>query len=233
MFGCLALKISVVDLLRKPRLQVALDLLSVDEALRIAKEAWNNGAEILEAGTPLIKKEGMRAVRVLREKFPEAIIVADMKTMDVGGLETKIAHDAGADIVTVLAVASDATILEALEYARKHGVLVMADLISHPNPEARVLELLEMDVDILGVHLGIDVQKKLGISASSKATIEITRRIRKLFKKPIAVAGGLKPGKIAPLVKAGANIIIVGSAITKSPNPGDVVSEILKELKNV
>ena len=227
------MKVSVDDLLKKPKLQVALDLLSVDEALKIAKEAWDNGAEILEAGTPLIKKEGMYAVKALREKFPEAIIVADMKAMDVGGLEAKIAHEAGANIVTVLAVASDATILEALEYARKHGVLIMVDLISHPNPEARVLELANMGVDILGVHLGIDVQKKLGITASSKATIEIIKRIRKLFKKPIAVAGGLKPGKIAPIVKAGANIVVVGSAITKSPNPGDVVSEIIRELRNV
>jgi len=226
-------RISVNELLRKPRLQVALDLLSIDEALRIAKEAWDNGAEILEAGTPLIKKEGMRAVKALRDDFPEAIIVADMKTMDVGGLETKIAHEAGADIVTVLAVANDATIVEALEYARKHNVLIMADLIAHPNPEARVIELAKIGIDILGIHLGIDVQRKLGVTASSTATIEITQRIRRIFKKPIAVAGGLKPGNIASLIKAGANIVIVGSAITKSPNPGEVVSEIVKELKTV
>jgi len=226
-------RIGVNELLRKPRLQVALDLLSIDEALKIAKEAWDNGAEILEAGTPLIKKEGMCAVKALRNNFPEAIIVADMKTMDVGGLETKIAHEAGADIVTVLAVANNATIVEALEYARKHNVLIMADLIAHPNPEARVIELAKIGIDILGIHLGIDVQKRLEITASSIATIEMTQRIRRIFKKPIAVAGGLRPGKIAPLVKAGANIVIVGSAITKSPNPGEVVSKIVKELKTV
>ncbi len=227
------MRISVEELLRKPRLQVALDLLSVEDALRIAKEAWDNGAEILEAGTPLIKKEGTKAIRLLREKFPEAIIVADMKTMDTGELEAKIAHEAGADIVTVLAVASDATIIEALNYGKKYGVLIMVDLISHPNIESRILELSKMDVDILGIHLGIDVQRKLGITAASEATVEIVKHVKKLSKKPIAVAGGLRPGKIAPLINAGANIVIVGSAITKSDNPGEVVKEIMRELRSV
>jgi len=222
--------VSINELLKHPRLQVALDLTSLEEALRIAKIAWDNGAEILEAGTPLIKSVGLRAVKALRENFPEAIIVADMKTMDTGFLEAKLAHEAGADIMTVLSVASNHTINEALMYGRKHGLIVAVDLISHPNPLARAAELDRMNVDILISHLGIDVQKKLGITVADRS--QVVSKIRKVFSKCLAVAGGIKPGKAKILVKSGANIVIVGSAITKSSEPHKVVRELISELKD-
>ena len=46
-----------------------------------------------EAGTPLIKSEGLDSVRTLRKEFPETI-VADMKTMDAGRLEMETAAKA-------------------------------------------------------------------------------------------------------------------------------------------
>ncbi|RLF32546.1 MAG: bifunctional hexulose-6-phosphate synthase/ribonuclease regulator, partial [Thermoplasmata archaeon] len=48
-----------------PILQVALDLLNAHRALNIAKDAVEGGADWLEAGTPLIKSEGMDVVRML------------------------------------------------------------------------------------------------------------------------------------------------------------------------
>ncbi len=71
-------------LLMKPILQVALDLLNAERAIEIAKDAVNGGADWLEAGTPLIKSEGMNIIRQLRDQFPGKTIVADMKTMDTG-----------------------------------------------------------------------------------------------------------------------------------------------------
>ena len=102
----------------KPVLQVALDLLNADRALAIAKDAVKGGADWLEAGTPLIKSEGMDIVRQLREMFPDKIIVADMKTMDTGALETEMAAKAGADIICILAASDDGTIRDAIEDIR-------------------------------------------------------------------------------------------------------------------
>ena len=91
-------------------LQVALDLLDLDRALQIAREAADGGAEWIEAGTPLIKSEGMKAVRSLREHFPDSVIVADMKVADTGAMEVEMAAKAGADIVCILADADDSVI---------------------------------------------------------------------------------------------------------------------------
>ena len=63
-------------------LQVALDVLELDRAVEIGRECVAGGADWLEAGTPLIKSEGMHAIRTLREAFPDVGIVADMKIME-------------------------------------------------------------------------------------------------------------------------------------------------------
>src|SRR2546422_8792262 len=78
-----------------PKVQVALDLIHLKEALRIAKAANRAGAEWNEAGTPLIKSEGMRSVREVKRALPAAVVVADMKTRDAGAIDTEIACAAG------------------------------------------------------------------------------------------------------------------------------------------
>jgi 3-hexulose-6-phosphate synthase/6-phospho-3-hexuloisomerase len=87
----------------RARLQVALDFIELDRALQVAEEAAAGGADILEAGTPLIKSAGLDAVRQLRARFPKLAISADMKVMDAGRLEVEAAAKAGAHIVHVLA----------------------------------------------------------------------------------------------------------------------------------
>ncbi|MDR1954986.1 MAG: orotidine 5'-phosphate decarboxylase, partial [Candidatus Methanoplasma sp.] len=84
----------------KPILQVALDLMQLNRAVAIAHEAVDGGADWIEVGTPLIKSDGAEAVRTIRREFPGMKIIADTKTMDVGGLEVEMMAKAGADIVT-------------------------------------------------------------------------------------------------------------------------------------
>jgi len=57
----------------KPILQLALDLLNADRALDIAEASIKGGADWIEAGTPLIKSEGMEIIRKLKQTFPEKL----------------------------------------------------------------------------------------------------------------------------------------------------------------
>src|SRR5438876_12395464 len=98
----------------EPVLQVALDHMHLKRALPAAAEAVQGGADWLEAGTPLIKSEGMEVVRQLKKSFPGATIVAELKTMDTGAFEVEIAGKAGADVATVMGVTDDGRIFEAL-----------------------------------------------------------------------------------------------------------------------
>ncbi|MEM2924410.1 MAG: 3-hexulose-6-phosphate synthase [Methanocellales archaeon] len=191
-------------------LQVALDVLEIDRAIQIAKEALEGGADWLEAGTPLIKSEGMDAIRRLREAFPDRKIVADMKTIDTGALEVEMAAKSGASIVAILGASCDAALNDALRAARKYGVELMVDLISLRNPVERAREVEQMGVDYISVHVGIDMQM-VGVDP-----LEALQQIAKEISIPIAVAGGLDAESAAAAVKMGAEIVIVGGNIVRS-----------------
>jgi 3-hexulose-6-phosphate synthase len=208
-------------------IQVALDLVKLPDALRIAYTVNKPPAVILEAGTPLVKSYGMEAVSLLRALPGDPLVVADTKTMDTGGLEVELAYEAGADASTVLAVAPDETISEAVARARELGVSIYGDLIGHPDPVEAAKRLRGLGVDIVVVHVGVDVQRRLGIDASSIA--DVVSRVKEAFGGPVAVAGGVKPGRVRGLVDAGADIVIMGSAVTRSRDPALVVSQALRE----
>jgi 3-hexulose-6-phosphate synthase/6-phospho-3-hexuloisomerase len=200
----------MMAIFEKPVLQVALDVLEVDRAIQIAREAIEGGADWLEAGTPLIKSEGMDAIRRLREAFPDRKIVADMKTIDTGALEVEMAAKSGASIVAILGASCDAALSDALRAARKYGVELMVDLISLRNPVERAREVEQMGMDYISVHVGIDMQM-VGVDP-----IEVLQQISKEVSIPIAVAGGLNAESAAAAVKMGAEIVIVGGNIIRS-----------------
>lgn len=194
----------------KTILQVALDFTELKRALKVAKEAVEGGADWLEAGTPLIKSEGLDAVRELKRQFPQIPIVADMKTMDVGRLEVEIAAKAGASYVTVLGAADRKTIEESVEAGKNYGIAVCVDLLGVEDDIELIRFCERIGIDHFTIHLPIDAQM-LGYSP-----IELVKKVRKLTDFPISVAGGIHSENAAEIVKAGADIIIVGGAITKS-----------------
>jgi len=208
----------------KTLLQVALDLLNEHRAIAIAKDSVKGGADWIEAGTPLIKSEGMDVIRKLKETFPDKTLVADMKTMDTGAFETEMAAKAGADIVCVLAASDDSTIRDALISARKYGVKIMADLIGVKDKVKRAKELENLGVDYLCMHVGIDEQM------IGKKPIEILSSIVKNTNIPLAVAGGINSETAADVVKAGASIVIVGGAITKAKDVTKATQQIKKAI---
>ena len=205
-----------------PILQAALDLTELKRAVQIGKEAVAGGADWIEVGTPLIKSEGMNAVRTLKSVFPDNTIVADMKIADTGTLEVEMAAKAGADVVCVLASSDNSVIEEAVRAGNLYGVKIAADLLNVPNPLERSLELEKTGVDILIAHVGIDQQMK-GMDALS-----LLREIAGKVSLPIGAAGGLDAVSAGEAVKAGASILLVGSSITKAADVRAAAAEIKK-----
>ncbi len=152
--------------------------------MQIAQESLDGGADWIEVGTPLIKSEGMNAVRTFRERFPGRIIVADMKIADTGTLEVEMAAKSGADIVCVLADADDSVILESVKAARLYGIRLIADLINVKDPVTRASELESMDIDIICAHVGID-QQMIG-----KDSIALLNSLSGKVNIPLAVTRG-------------------------------------------
>ncbi|HUW23018.1 MAG TPA: 3-hexulose-6-phosphate synthase [bacterium] len=209
----------------KPILQVALDFIDLPRALKLAGEALQGGADWIEAGTPLIKSSGLDAVRELRKRFPKATLVADMKIMDVGRIEVESAAKAGADVVVVLGLASDSTIRECIEAGKHYGAKIMVDLLEVDALWERAKEVERMGADYIGVHASIDEQME------GKASFQGVRAIAGKIGIPIAVAGGVNSENAHEAVEAGANIIIVGGAITKNVDAKKATAEIKKAIE--
>jgi len=208
-----------------PALQIALDFLNLDRALKVAKEAVEGGADIIEAGTPLIKSEGMEALRRLRELFPGHTLLADLKTLDAGRTEMEAAAKAGADVAVVMAVASEATIRECVEAGLNYGIRVAADLLGADDPAAAAKKCEELGVDHVCVHLPIDEQM-LGADP-----FETLRTVRKAVTIPVAAAGGINAETAGKAVAEGADIVVVGGAIIKSADAAEAARVIKKAME--
>ena len=199
-----------------PVLQIALDEVNLDRALRYAREAVEGGVDWIEAGTPLIKAEGLEAVRTLKKAFPDKVVVADMKTMDTGAFEVEIAAKAGADVVGVLGAASDETFEEAVKAARKYGARVYMDLISVPDKVARAKDAQRLGCDYVCMHMGIDDQM------TGASPLDVLREVAQAVDIPVMAAGGITTETAGLAVAAGASVVIVGGALTKA---GDLTGE--------
>ncbi|NAT11164.1 bifunctional hexulose-6-phosphate synthase/ribonuclease regulator [ANME-1 cluster archaeon AG-394-G06] len=205
-------------------LQVALDLLELKRAVEIGKESIEGGADWLEVGTPLIKSEGMNAIRTLRDAFPDVTIVADMKTMDTGAIEVEMAAKSGASVVSILAVADNAVIDEAIKSGRKYGVAIMVDIINAEDPVRRAKELEGLGVDYVCVHVGIDQQMQ------GMDTLNLLKKVSTELNMPLAVAGGVDAELASEAVSLGADVIIVGGNITRSAKVKESTAKIRESM---
>jgi aldehyde:ferredoxin oxidoreductase len=235
-----AAKVGVVanpfERVKFPQLQIALDMdADVETIAEIAKQAYAGGARIIEAGTPAIKRHGTDSLLpALRKVAPHALIVADLKTMDVGNLEARIAFRAGADVAAVLAIGGRTKIIEALSEAIGRDKAILIDLIDCEDPLATIDDLAkelkgnENRVAIC-LHRGISEQLKgRGIYEQKQLISEAKKRAASF---PLFVAGGIKEGVAKDVAGAGADVCIAGSAIYNSSNPKETVQRILAEIR--
>jgi 3-hexulose-6-phosphate synthase len=204
-------------------LQLALDRLTREECLRIIDET-RESIDWIEVGTSVIKEYGMAIVREIKEKYPEKVIVTDMKTMDAGGHEAIQAFKAGADITTVMALASDLTIVDSLKVAKEYGGRIMVDLLEVSNKE-RVKELEALGVDLVSIHIGKDKQREGKFDVKYFSLVDDS-------DVEVTVAGGIDLNTIADVVEKGPDTLIIGSAISKASNPAEVAAEMKNIMKD-
>ena len=195
-----------------PRLQIAIDTLTVEEAVELAR-SLRDTADLIEAGTPFIKRFGIEVARQLGEASGLPV-VADLKIVDGGPFEAQLAVDAGAALVTVLATAADATVSGVVEVAHRGGLEVVADLLGVCDLPHRIGELERLGIDYLGVHAGTDARLAGNTDLVSEIGLVIANSPMRLV-----VAGGLNALSLPGVLGYHPAIVVVGSAVTGAADP--------------
>jgi len=221
--------------LKYPIVQISLDLTNLAEALEMAEIAVSAGVDWLEAGTPLLLAEGLRAVETLHTRFPKHPIVADLKTMDGGYLEAEMMAKAGASFVVVMGRAHEATVRRVVDAARDFDIKVMGDNLGADDRIANAKWLESLGVDYIIHHIGYDERRLVkGLSPMDELD-EVVEAV----SIPVQAVGGLTitqaiecPAHGAPLVVLGAPLVIDADDFkAASTDLHGVLSEICAEIR--
>ncbi len=204
----------------KALIQMALDSLDFDATVALATTVAPY-VDIFEIGTPCIKHNGINLVRELRARFPEKLLLVDLKTMDAGEYEATPFYAAGADIVTVLGVSGLATCQGVIKAANAHGAEAQIDLINVEDKVACARATCEAGAQIMGIHTGLDAQ-----AAGHTPFADLNDIAALGLPVRISVAGGIKASTVQDVVRAGASIVVVGAAIYGAASPADAAREI-------
>jgi 3-hexulose-6-phosphate synthase len=215
----------VVDRLRtRFTFQISVDVATVKQGLGVAGAALAGGVTIVEMGTPLLKNEGVsNVVPAFRQKFPEALLLADMKTMDGGGFEARAVYSGGGNIVDFLALAGVDTakaICAVRDDFRRADPelprLAFADiLVPHQGPAAQAVEvalrMLEAGVDAVGIHLQSDARRADPTLIERRYLSEVARAIFERVGRaaPVQVVGGLSVAEAKSLAQAGLRAFVI------------------------
>jgi 3-hexulose-6-phosphate synthase len=204
---------------------------AIDRAESLGVIAQVRGiADIIEIGTPLLKRFGIGAIATARELCPDTPVLADTKTVDAGDLEAEMVLGAGARLMTVLSSTSRATHATVGRTAARFGALVVVDTIT----ESGKSELLPAGATFpetfayVGVHSPTDARVA---GDQSSAHIDAVSEIRRRGFR-VALAGGLGPQTLDAILEVEPEIVVVGSAITGADDPRGVAKWIKDRLRN-
>lgn len=209
-----------------PYLQVALDLVDMGRVRHVLAELPESDHLVIEAGTPTIKQFGLSVISEIRKVRPSAFIIADLKTLDTGNLEARMAADATADAVVISGLAPLPTIENALSEAKKTGIYSIIDMLNVADPVALIRDL-KVKPDIVELHRGIDCEKD--------GTCHVWGDIPAMREAAggrllVATAGGIRVENVHDALAAGSQIIVVGRAITASKDVRHAAEEFLEQL---
>lgn len=221
----------------KPIVQISLDLTTIAEAIETAELALRAGVDWLEAGTPLILAEGLRAVRELRARFPKTPIIADLKTMDGGYLEAEMMAKAGANFVVVMARAHVETLRVVCQAGKDYGIGVMGDNLGCPSMVDGAKLLEDVGCDVVIHHIGYDERR--GIAARGEVAptpLDELREVVKAVSVPVQAVGGLSIDQAIETPSYGAPLVVIGAPLAINPDrfqaAGGNLEQVLRQICN-
>lgn len=210
----------------KPLLQIALDNLTIEEAINSAKKV-RKYIDVIEVGTILIASEGKKAIKALKEEFPDKIIVADGKIADAGKVFGKMFFENGANYTTCICAAEVPTITETMKIANEYDPKneVQIEMTSNFTWE-QVEQWKKAGVPQVVWHRSRDSQAS-GVKWGEK-DIQAVKRLAEMGFK-VTVTGGVALEDIKLFKDIPIYIFIAGRSLRDAANPELAAKEFKDE----
>ena len=206
--------------IQPPVIQLAIDLTTIDEALKLAEIGVKAGVDWLEAGTPLIVRRGADAVGALARAFPDHPVLADYKTMDSGGRNVHLTSEQGGKLMTVCAGACDETIVAATRASKETGVLVVVDTIGVRDQIGRSRQVEQLGADSVYLHYGADQRR----ADATRDSTQWVQGVGAAVKVPLGAGTfGIEDGVRAAAL--GADVLVIGHPLISGPDPLSALKE--------
>jgi bifunctional enzyme Fae/Hps len=181
---------------------------------------------IIEAGTPLIKKEGVNVIRRMRMYWPGKIC-SDIKLVDGSEAEVRMSKDAGADYITAIGTASDETLRLFVDECRKHNIKSVIDMINTPSPMKKLWKV-NNPPDAVLIHRGRDEENSFGKVIQYKEIAKIKGK----WDIRVGAAGGIDKKELQSAVFNGADIVVVNIVYADDPWKGITVDKDFRRRVN-
>lgn len=211
-----------------PKLQIALDNLTTEEAIASAKKAAKY-IDVIEVGTILISSEGKSAISQLKAAFPDKIIVADGKIADAAKVFGKMFYESGADYTTLICAAEIATVSELVKLANDYqqGKEVQVEMTSNFTWE-QAQAWKDVGVTQVVWHRARDAQAA-GQKWGQKDIDSVARLANMGFK--VTVTGGVDVEDIKLFKDIPIYIFIAGRSIRDAQDPEQAAKAFQDEFK--
>ncbi len=175
---------------------------NLNQIYRILPKIPFNERIWIEAGTPLIKREGMKAISTMK-MFWKGTIVADLKISDGAIGEVDMAYHAGARAVTALLNAPIETLNLFIARCKELGIISMIDTLGGSDP-LKIIRKLNNPPDVVVLHKGRDEENSYGKIIEYRHV----SRLKSKFDSLISVAGGIDLKQARTAIFNGANIVV-------------------------
>jgi 3-hexulose-6-phosphate synthase len=226
----------VLDRLRSEfTFQISVDTDNLPQAFVVADAALKAGITLVEMGTPLLKTEGVKhVVPAFRQRYPEALILADMKSMDGAGFEARSVYAGGGNIIDFLALAGVASAKNVAAVRDEFRAadpsiprLAFADILVPQQGPAEVAvevaqRMRDAGMDGVGLHLQLDARRAdPGLHASSYLS-DVARAVFAAVGDScsVQVVGGLTIAQAKALARDGLRAFVIsGNFGLDDPTP--------------
>ncbi len=169
--------------------------------------------DIIEVGTPLLKRFGVGTIPTVIEMAPGKEVLADTKTVDGAVFEADMMFGAGAKYMTAIAHSPAATREGALESAARFGADVIFDLILPGEPDLPTTTPGGAPM-IVGLHQSFDER---GAGRTRDHISRIAEWKRRGFR--VSIAGGIGRANFEAVLAQDPDIAVIGSTVTAASNP--------------